>query len=144
MEGGGECAGDFTAGSINATDLCGENMKINGIMLVIALAIAALAGYGFFSANDGEPYQMILAIGAGVVLFITLGGTIAIKSATGRGSVANIRVLSALFLVLFVVEQVIFSFVLFRISPYIIVTGIMLLVYILIAYAVEKALGYEK
>jgi hypothetical protein len=115
-------------------------MKVNVVMLVIALAMAALVGYGFFSANSGEPYRMVLAIGAGIVLFVTIGGAIAIRSATGRGSVGNIRVLSALFLVLFVVEQLIFSFVSLRLPPYIIVTGIMLLVYVLIVYAVGKAL----
>jgi hypothetical protein len=115
-------------------------MKINPIMLIIAIAIAALSGYGFFAANGGENYQLVLTIGASLVLFVTLGGTIAIKSATGRGSVANIRVLSAVFLVLFVVEQVLFSFVPFHLPPYIIITGILLLIYILIAYAVGKAL----
>ena len=45
---------------------------------------------------------------------------------------SSLRVLSAIFLVLFVAEQMIFSIVTFCLPPYIIITGILLLLYILI------------
>jgi hypothetical protein len=116
-------------------------MKINVIMLIIALAIGALAGYGFFAANAADTYREVIALGAGLSLFVTLGGIIAVGAAAGRGGVGNIRALSAVFFVLFLVEQLIFSFVPFRLPPYIITTGILLLVYLLIGYAVGKALN---
>ena len=116
-------------------------MKINPILLLISFAIASLAGYGFFSANSGDSYQLLLTFGSGILIFITLSGIMAIQSTGGRGGVGNIRVLSIVFLVIYVISNIIFSFVALA-SPaaYIITNGIVLLVYILIAYAVIRAL----
>ncbi|MDR1893146.1 MAG: hypothetical protein LBQ61_00435 [Spirochaetales bacterium] len=114
-------------------------MKINKILLLIALGIAALAGYGFFAANGDEAYRLVITFGSGISLFVCLAGLIAVTT-PGRGSSANIKVLSAVFFILLLVENLIFTFVPFRIAPYVIVTGILLLVYVLIGYAVGKAL----
>jgi len=115
-------------------------MKINPVLLGIALAIAALSGYGFFAANSGKEYQLVLSIGAGLVLFITLSGVLAVSSKDGSGSTTNIRVLSGVFFFAILIEQLIFCFVPFRLPPYIILTGILILIYVLIAYAIRRAL----
>jgi hypothetical protein len=116
-------------------------MKVNPVFLLISLAIAALAGYGFFSWNSGEAFQLLIAIGAGIMVFITISGTIAIQSAGGRGSVGNIRALSIVFLIIFIISNVIFSFItLITPTAYIVINGILFLIYILIAYAVSRAL----
>jgi hypothetical protein len=115
-------------------------MKINPIFAVIALAISALAGYGFFSWNGGEPYQLLVAIGGGLMIFLTLAGIIAFSS-SGRGTVGNIRALSVVFLILAIITHVIFSISnMTRPTAYIIVNGILVLLYILIGYAVSRAL----
>jgi hypothetical protein len=116
-------------------------MKINIVLLIIALAIAALAGYGFYAANSQEgDVPLLIAVVAGILLFITLAGTIAFDALQGRGSVANIRVVSGIFFFILLIEQIIFSIAPFRIAPYIIVSGVSALVYALIAYAIGKAL----
>lgn len=113
-------------------------MKINPIMLLIALGVAALAGYGFFVANKGDANQLLVAITGGVTLFVTLSGLLAISSPNGGSG--NIRALSALFVVLFVVANVVFSFFASVVAPCVIVNGILFLVYVAVAYAVTKAL----
>jgi hypothetical protein len=113
-------------------------MKFNAVLLIIAFAIAALAAYGFFAGNDGETYRMVIAIGSGVSLFVTLGGVLAISAESG--STANIKVVSALFFITLLVENLIFSFTAIRLAPYIIVTGILLLIYVLIIYAITRTL----
>jgi hypothetical protein len=115
-------------------------MKINVLMCIVALAIGALAGYGFWAANSGEAGQLVMAIGSGVAFFVTLGGTIAVRSATGRGSIGNIRVVSALFFAVFLVEQIVCTVLPFHQAPYIVVTGVLLLVYVVISYSIAKAL----
>jgi hypothetical protein len=116
-------------------------MRINIITLVIAFAIAALAGYAFYAANGGETdIPLANALGGGIVLFVTLAGTIAVGTKDGGGSTMNIRLLSGIFFVVMLVEQIIFCFVPFRMPPYIIVTGVLLLVYVLIAYGIGKAM----
>jgi hypothetical protein len=112
-------------------------MKVNVVFALIAFAIASLIGYGFFAANSGEPYQLFKAIYGGVTLFIPLAGIFAV-SAGGRGGKVHTKVVSMLFFIAVLVAQLIFNFVVFRLAPYIIITGILLLVYVLICYAVAR------
>ena len=114
-------------------------MKVNPIFLLISFAISFLAGYGFFSANSGEDYQLLVSIGAGALIFITLSGILAIQSAGERGGVGNIRALSVVFLIISIISNVIFSFMtLVKPTAYIIINGILLLLYILISYAIVE------
>ena len=116
-------------------------MKINIVMLLIALAIAALAAYGFYTWNKEDNFQLLLTIGSGVMLFITFSGIIAVKAAGGRGGVGNIRVLSIIFLIASIISNIIFSFInLSSPAAYIITNGIIILIYILIGYTVFKAI----
>jgi hypothetical protein len=115
-------------------------MKINLVFLFIALAISALVGYGFFAWNGGEPYQLLVAIGSGLTIFLPLGGLLALSS-SGRGIVGNIRALSVVFFLLEIIVNIIFSVVnMTAPTAYIIVNGILILVYILIVYVVSRAL----
>jgi hypothetical protein len=116
-------------------------VRINSIALIIVFAIAVLAGYGFYAANGAEAdIPLANALGGGIALFVTLAGATAVGTKDGSGSTMNIRLLSGVFFVLMLVEQLIFCFVPFRMAPYIIVTGVLLLVYVLIAYGIGKAM----
>ena len=119
-------------------------MKINVITLVIAFAIAALAGYGFYAANNAETdLPLVIAIGGGIALFIPLAGAIAVSTEDDRGATLNIRMVSGIFFGITLITQIIFCFVPF--SPaYIIVTGTMFLIYLLIAYSIGKRLQGRK
>ncbi|GMO57806.1 MAG: hypothetical protein Ta2G_17680 [Termitinemataceae bacterium] len=115
-------------------------MKINVVFTIIALAIGALAGYGFYAWNVGEQYQLLVALGTGVTIFLYIGGLIALSS-DGNGAVGNIRALSIVFLILTIISNVIFSFLSMQTpTAYIIVNGILLLIFVLVAYAVSRAL----
>jgi hypothetical protein len=115
-------------------------MKINVITLLIAFALAALAGYAFYAANGAETdVPLANALGGGLTLFVTLAGAIAAGSKEGGANTINIRSLSWVFFVLVLIEQIIFCFAPFRLAPYITVTGVLTLVYVLTAYAIGKA-----
>jgi hypothetical protein len=117
-------------------------MKINYIFVLIAFAIAALAGYGFYAANGAETdIPLANALGGGIALFFTLVGALAVRSKDGGGSTMNISITAWVFFVLMLIEQIVFCFVPFSLPPYIIITGILLVVYILIAYAIGRALA---
>ena len=113
-------------------------MKINLFLLLIALVIAALAAFGFYAANNEEVYRLLITIGAGLSLLITLGGVLALSSPNG-GSL-NIKITSVLFFIALLVEHLIFSFTAVKLAPYVIITGILLLLFVLIIYAINKAL----
>jgi len=112
-------------------------MRVNFVMLLIALAIAALAAFGFYSGNKGEDTQLLITIGSGVMLFITFAGIIAVGF--GSGGTGNIKVVSVLFFIASVVSNLIFNFFM-AMEPYVIVNGIIMLIYILISYSVVRAL----
>ena len=111
-------------------------MKINWILVLISLGISAFICYGFFSGTG----NMFLTVGGGVFLFVTLFGMFGISF--GRGS-ANIKIFSGIFLVLALVEHLIFVFSGFRQTAYIVITGILFLLYLLIFYGIVKALKEE-
>ncbi|MCL2759341.1 MAG: hypothetical protein FWD22_03935 [Treponema sp.] len=111
-------------------------MKVNFVMLLIALAIAALAAFGFYSGHKGE-YQLLITIGSGLMLFIFLSGIIAVGF--DAGGTANVRVVSIPFLLVGLVSNLIFAFFM-AMAPYIIVNGIIMILYILICYSVVRAL----
>lgn len=113
-------------------------MKINVVMLLIAIAISALSAFGFYSGNSNETYRLLITLGSGISLFVTLSGVLAFSSP--HGGSANIKIVSAIFFIIILVEQLIFSFVNISLAPYIIVTGILLLLYFLICYAITRAL----
>jgi len=116
-------------------------MQINLVTLLIALGIAALSGYGFYAANGAvTDIPLANALGSGIAIFVTLAGGIAVKSKSGGGSTVNIAVASWVLLIVIVIEQVIFTVVSFNLAPYIVVTGILVLVHVLIIYALSKAL----
>jgi len=112
-------------------------MKVNFVMLLIAIAVAALAAFGFYSANKGEDTQLLITIGSGAMLFITFAGTIAVGF--GSGGTGNIKVVSVLFFVVSIISNLIFNFFM-AMEPYVIVNGILMLIYILISYSVVRAL----
>ena len=111
-------------------------MKINWILVLISLGISAFVGYGFFSGTG----NMLLTVGSGVFLFATLLGMFGISF--GRGG-ANIKIFSGIFLVLALAEHLIFVFSGFRQTAYIVITGILFLLYLLIFYGIVKALKEE-
>jgi hypothetical protein len=116
-------------------------MKINIITLGIAFAIAAFAGYGFYAANGAEgDIPLASALVSGIAFFVTLSGAIAVGTKKDTGAVQNIRWVSVVFCVILLIEQIIFSVVSFHLAPYIVITGILTLIYLLIAYAIGRAL----
>ena len=115
------------------TDIHGVFMKIHWILILISLGIAVLVGYGFYAGTS----NLFLTFGGGGVLFLTLFGFFAVSF--GRGS-ANLKVLSAIFFVISLIEHLIFAFAGFKQAAYIIITGILFLLYLMIFYAIAKTL----
>lgn len=108
-------------------------MKINYFLLFIAFAISALIGYGFWAGTE----NLYLVIGSTFLSFVTLSGILAVSF--GRGS-GNLKALSVCFFTFSLIEHLIFAFVGFSQAPYIIITGILVLVYLMIFYLIAKNL----
>jgi len=113
-------------------------MKLNGFLTIISAAIAGLIAFGLFIANEGDTYRILITVGGGISLFTTLGGMIALSSP--HGGTMNIRIVSGLFFAVLLVQHIISSFITIRMPPYVIITGLLLLAYMLISYVIMRAL----
>ena len=111
--------------------------QVKFFQLIIAIAMSVLISFGFYSM-DIESNKLLIAIGGFVFFAITLACTIGIQFETA-GVSTNVRVLSAIFFVVGLVSHVVFSFFSSSVPLYVIVNGIVLLVYALIVNGLIKA-----
>lgn len=112
-------------------------MKINFVQTIIAIALSLLIAYGLYSFHDSEN-KILLSAGSFVFLATTLILTIGTSFQLPR-TTTNVRVVSGIFFAVALISNLIFTFVAFSVPSYVITNGILLLVFILIAYSIYKA-----
>jgi len=112
-------------------------MKINFAQTIIAIAVSLLIAYGLYSFHDSEN-KILLSAGSFVFLAITLVFSIGTSFQLPR-TTTNVRVVSGIFFAVALISNLIFTFVAFSVPSYVITNGILLLVFILIAYSINKA-----
>jgi hypothetical protein len=114
-------------------------MKIDPVMLIVSLAVSALIAFGFYTANQGEVYPWLITVGSALLCFVTLSGILAV-SFDVRGGTGNYKIVSALFFIITLIDNIVFNFLNFTVAPYIIINGILFLLFMVIEYAIIKAL----
>ena len=112
-------------------------MKINFVQTIIAIAVSLLIAYGLYSFHDSEN-KILLSVGSFVFLATALVMAIVASFELPR-TTTNIRVVSGIFFVIALISNLIFMFINFSVPSYVIINGILLLVFILIAYSINKA-----
>lgn len=111
-------------------------MKFNFIQTFIAIVISLLISYGLYSFNDGEN-KLLLTLGSFAFLAITLISIIGVDYKYSRRT-TNIRVVSIIFFVIALISNLIFSFLNFNVPSYIIINGVLFMLFILILYSINK------
>ena len=94
-------------------------MKTNKFLIILAILISALVGYGFFAANNGEQFRLLLTIGSGLCFAVTLSGCLGI-SIEGKTGNIHFKLISTLFLIVFFICNLFFGFLGMKVAPYII------------------------
>ena len=112
-------------------------MKLNFVQTIIAIAVSLLIAYGLYSLHDSEN-KLLLSLGSFIFLATTLATTIGINFEQSR-TTTNIRVVSGIFFTIAFVSNLIFSISKFKPPSYVIINGILLLIFVLIAYSINKA-----
>jgi len=112
-------------------------MKINFVQTFIAIAVSLLISYGLYSFHESDN-KILLSAGAFIFLAITLIVTIGVKFELS-GTTTNVKVVSGIFFVIALICSLIFAFINFSVPIYVITNGILLLVFILIIYSINKA-----
>lgn len=112
-------------------------MKINFVQTIIAIAVSSLIAYGFYSFC-GNKNKALLTMGSFIFLATTLVITIGVNFEKSR-TTSNVRVVSGIFFAIALMSNLVFSFFTFSTPSYVITNGILLLIYMLIAYSINKA-----
>ena len=111
-------------------------MKLNFVQTIIAIVLSLLIAYGLYSFHDSEN-KVLLSLGSFVFLATTLVITIGVNFEQSR-TTTNVRVVSGIFFVISLASNLIFSFFTFSTLSYVITNGILLLIFVLIAYSINK------
>ena len=112
-------------------------MKINFVQTIIAIALSLLISYDLYSFHNSEN-KMLLSAGSFVFLAATLVMTIGTSFEFPR-TTTNVKVVSGIFFAVALISNLIFTFIKFSVPSYVIINGILLLVFILIAYLINRA-----
>lgn len=112
-------------------------MKIKVIPSIIVALLCALIAYGLYILCSSDN-NLLVSIGFGVMALCTLLAIFGVSFEPHRTSV-NIKVTSIVFFLLALISNVIFAFVQFSVPLYVIVNGIILLLWLLIVYGINRA-----
>lgn len=112
-------------------------MKVNFIKSIIAIAVSGLIAYGFYSFHE-TGNKLLLSLGSFLFLSLTLLFTLSISFAFPR-TTTMIRTVSGIFFAFAFVSNLLFSFFSFSTPIYIIINGIAIMTYALIAYSISRA-----
>lgn len=111
-------------------------MKLNPILGIVALGISSLLSYLVSSLTCQPVYKLHTAIASGVCFGLTLIPALALTYESSRLG-TNLRLLSGVFLVLFLISHFCFSTIGVTMHTYIITNGILLLVFLAIFYKMK-------
>ena len=112
-------------------------MKINYVQTIIAIAVSLLIAYGLYIFH-GSDNKIFFSVSSFAFLAITLILTIGISFERPR-TTTNIRVVSGIFFAIALISNLIFSIISFSVTSYVIINGILLLMFIFIAYSIFNA-----
>jgi hypothetical protein len=113
-------------------------MKVNLINSLIAAAMSALIAYGCYAICDYEEVQLLITIASFVQFLVLSIGTIAVSLPESRSTVM-FRILSGVFFGVATISNIAFAFFDFNVPTYIILNGVILLIYLLSALGIARA-----
>ena len=112
-------------------------MKLDLVKSLIAVAISALLAYACYEICDYEHVRWVIAAGAFVAIGAPMMLALGVSSQQERSSVM-LKTLSWVFLLIEIVSNAIFVFLDFSIPVYIIVNGLILLMFLLIYNSIYR------
>lgn len=114
-----------------------NQMKINIFLSFISVALASLVGYLAFNIAEGQDHDFVCGFGSAICFIVTLIPTIGLNYESNRLG-TNIKVLSALFFVIFLISHFCFASFGIKMPYYIICNGIILVIYLAILYKMSN------
>lgn len=114
-------------------------MKLNPVNSVIAVILAALLSYLCYTISNHESVRTLITAGSFITTGISLIAALGIKVPEYPRTSVLLKTVSSIFSVLLIVDNIAFSFFDFSVPFYIILTGILLAVFVLVYSSVYNA-----
>lgn len=111
-------------------------MKIDFVKTIIAIAVSMLIAYGFYSFHHSENSQLLVATSF-IELLLSGFFVLGLRFEQDR-TTANVRLVTSIFFIVFLMTNIVFSFFEFSKQAYIIINGLLMLSCILIVYSLLK------
>ncbi len=112
-------------------------MKINFFLTFISIALTGIWGYWIYEIAKGQENDLICGICSSICLLTTIIPAMGLKYDSGRIG-ANIRVLSFLFLIIFLISHFCFAIWGVIMPTYLIINGILLILYLAVFYKIAN------
>jgi hypothetical protein len=113
-------------------------MKVNAVLLIIAIGIAVLLGFLVYSFCSSADNASAIGVTSALSFAVTLIPIMGLKHENNRMQV-NIKVMSTLAFVLFLILAAIMCFIsVEKLNVYYIIVGIIVLVYLGILYSMSR------
>ena len=112
-------------------------MKVNYFFILIGALIALLMGFWVFSIAEGKDNDMLCGVCSTVCFLSTVIAMLAVKPDSARMAV-NLKVLSTVFFLLFVVSHFCFALFGIRMPYYVIINALALLIFFALYYWMVK------
>lgn len=113
-----------------------SKIKINVVQTVLAIGINAVIGFAFYNYARSA-YKIVFGITSGLLLAVIFFLMTGIKYATDKVNL-NTKMLSAVFYGIFIITNLIFMFINFKLPIFFIVTGILFFSYLIIYTNIQK------
>lgn len=114
-------------------------MKLNIIPCIIVVAVCALIVFGVYTLCHMEEMRLLVTIVSGMGLLLTLGALFTVEFQSLRMGV-NIKVTSGIFAGLILITNIVFCCLSCFSQPlYIILNGLLLLIWLLVVYGISRA-----
>lgn len=116
-------------------------MKLNFVPSFLAVIISALLGYAVYSVADIDPNAILAGVVSTVCFIVTLILAIGVGYDDGKMSV-NIRILSLSAFIVMLISHFAFAATIVKMPYYLIVNGLIICIYLCIAYYVNSLKHY--
>lgn len=113
-------------------------MKVDFIKCLIATIISSLLGYCFYTFAVTAEYNTLLLVGSLITLIITSILSLATTFEPYRTNTL-IKTVSIIFFFVMLISNSIFTMINFKVELYVIINGLLLMVYFLGIYSLAKA-----
>jgi len=114
-------------------------MKFKLVPCLAAVAVSALLAFGFYSWTKFEDLKLLVTIFGGISMMLTLGTAFGVSLEHSRKNVSFKLMAWIAAIVLLIANICFFSQEAFSVAAYVVPNGLILIVWMLIAYGISRA-----